>query len=93
MELDENSSTWYDWDEQTWGEMDTEENRCNPDTLRGFIYTCCNKRADEAGGCKLGYHRAVDGKRGRFDVDDSADEDGGDQDHEDEEEEDDEGDE
>ncbi|KAK3495013.1 uncharacterized protein B0T23DRAFT_336379 [Neurospora hispaniola] len=74
MEFDENSSTWYDWNEDCHGYMDSEENRRNPDLLGGFVYPCCDKRADEAEGCKLGYHRAVDGKRGRFDVDDSADE-------------------
>lgn len=74
MEFDENSSTWADYDENCFGMMDSEENRRNPDTLGGFVYPCCNKRADEAEGCKLGYHRAFNGKRGRFDVDDSADE-------------------
>ncbi|EGO58118.1 hypothetical protein NEUTE1DRAFT_117062 [Neurospora tetrasperma FGSC 2508] len=74
MEFDENSSIWADYDENCFGVMDSEENRRNPDTLGGFVYPCCNKRADEAEGCKLGYHRAVDGKRGRFDFDASADE-------------------
>ncbi|KAK3952730.1 hypothetical protein QBC32DRAFT_370043 [Pseudoneurospora amorphoporcata] len=82
MEIDDNASTWYDWDENRHGEMDSEKNRRNPDTLGGFIYPCCDKRADEAEGCKMGYHRAVDGKRGRFDVDDSVDEEKGGEDEE-----------
>ncbi|KAK3340838.1 hypothetical protein B0H65DRAFT_431587, partial [Neurospora tetraspora] len=63
MEIDDNASTWYDWDERAHGEMDTAENRRNPDLLGGFIYYCCEKRADESEGCKLGYHQAIDGKR------------------------------
>ncbi|KAJ4419988.1 hypothetical protein N0V85_000782 [Neurospora sp. IMI 360204] len=90
MEIDYDSSTWHDWDEKTFGKRDTEENRCNPDILGGFVYPCCDQPADESDGCKLGYHRAVDGKRGRFGVDDSTDEDEGDEeDEEDEEDEDD----
>lgn len=65
--------TWDDWNEDCHGYMDSEENRRNPDLLGGFVYPCCNKRADEAEGCKLGYHRAANSKRGRCDVDDSAD--------------------
>lgn len=92
MEIDYDAGTWADWDENCHGEMDSDENRRNPDLLGGFVYPCCDKVADKAEGCKLGYHRPVDGKRGRFDFDDSADEDEGDEQDE-EDKEDDEGDE
>lgn len=91
-EIDDDASTWNDWDEDTFGERDTEDNRRNPDTLGGFMYYCCDKRADEPGGCMLGYHRAVDGKRGRYDIGNSVDDvdeedvDEEDEEHDDEEE-------
>ncbi|KAK3399107.1 hypothetical protein B0T20DRAFT_351140 [Sordaria brevicollis] len=73
MEIDDSSSAWYDWDEDAHGEKDTPENRRTPHLLRGYIYYCCEKRADESEGCKLGYHKAVDGKRGKYDFDDDDD--------------------
>lgn len=54
MEVDWQSDTWADAEEETWGPHDTEENRENyPD---GFVWTCCELSGSEQG-CKVGPHR------------------------------------
>ncbi|KAJ4392695.1 hypothetical protein N0V85_006874 [Neurospora sp. IMI 360204] len=75
MELDEDAPGWIDWpypDEIYDTEIMRKE---NPD---GFVYPCCEALGSEGlVGCKLGRHRAADGKRGKFpgsDVESSSEE-------------------
>ncbi|MCJ1243335.1 hypothetical protein MMC30_000532 [Trapelia coarctata] len=59
LEIDYESDTWVDWDEDCHGSMDTKKHRSEyPD---GFRWTCCNRSGDEDG-CQKGRHKA---KRGR----------------------------
>ncbi|KAK3935499.1 hypothetical protein QBC46DRAFT_397417 [Diplogelasinospora grovesii] len=55
MEMDDDSSAWYDWDERCHGTMDSKENRkLYPD---GFVWTCCDEEGS-APGCKYGRHQS-----------------------------------
>lgn len=53
--------------------MDCQETREDPEYRRGFIYLCCDQCAVGSEGCTTGYHRAADGKRGKFDDEISKD--------------------
>ncbi|GIQ88002.1 hypothetical protein KIPB_010158 [Kipferlia bialata] len=49
LEIDYESETWYDWDEDCHGRMDTQSNRREyPD---GFVWSCCGE-SGEAEGCE-----------------------------------------
>jgi len=53
LEIDDESSTWDDWDDNCHGERDTEEN--SREYPEGFIWSCCEARAN-AEGCDVGAH-------------------------------------
>ncbi|KAI0473060.1 hypothetical protein GGR56DRAFT_596191 [Xylariaceae sp. FL0804] len=56
LEIDDESSTWNDWDDNVNGEQDCPDNRVDlPD---GFMWNCCLK-AQTKGGCTRGQHEAI----------------------------------
>lgn len=57
--MDEDSSTWIDWDEDTHGPWDTSYNRkAYPD---GFVYVCCGEPArSKDKGCARGKHKPAE---------------------------------
>ncbi|KAF2873490.1 hypothetical protein BDV95DRAFT_345113 [Massariosphaeria phaeospora] len=62
VELDHESSEWYDWDEGAHGECDTAETREQfPD---GFVWTCCGRKSAQEG-CRKSVHRPDRAKRVR----------------------------
>lgn len=63
MYLDSDSSVWYDHDEKTWGDPDTDFNR--EEYPEGFLWDCCEKRGD-AKGCTSARHEVVSGKRRKY---------------------------
>ncbi|KAI1501863.1 hypothetical protein F5X99DRAFT_408671 [Biscogniauxia marginata] len=75
LEIDDEHSTWDDWDENCFGRMDSEDNREEyPD---GFTWNCCNKRGTDLG-CTRGPHKTVDATRGRYgDKSDDSEDDSG----------------
>jgi hypothetical protein len=57
LEVNEDSSTWDDWDERTFGDHDNDDNR--KEYPEGFTWDCCDARGDEKKGCEVGPHEAV----------------------------------
>jgi len=53
LEIDYESSTWDDWDENCHGIQDTEENQ--HEYPEGFVWSCCDTQGD-AVGCDVGDH-------------------------------------
>ena len=62
-EVDDESSTWYDWDEDCHGRMDDQED----EYPEGFIWTCCEQSGD-CDGCQTGPHaeESLSSKRARY---------------------------
>lgn len=56
LDVDYDSSTWYDWDERCHGPMDSEENQKS--YPEGFQWLCCEK-SGKARGCEKDVHRPV----------------------------------
>ena len=55
--MDEEGSFWDDWEDDRFGEMDTEENR--EQYPEGFKWTCCGSNGN-AIGCQASCHVADD---------------------------------
>ena len=62
LEIDYESSTWDDWDENCHGTMDTEDNQ--EEYPEGFVWSCCNKTGEKRG-CRQSVHRPDRTKRVR----------------------------
>ncbi|KAF2468883.1 uncharacterized protein BDR25DRAFT_344111 [Lindgomyces ingoldianus] len=62
LELKDDSSIWDEWDENIWGELDTDDNRV--EYPKGFAWTCCEWSGDKKG-CKQSIHRPDRTKRAR----------------------------
>ncbi|VUC20451.1 unnamed protein product [Clonostachys rosea] len=56
MEVDEESDFWADHDEDTHGEIDSDEAR--KEYPGGFTWSCCEVTADGAPGCITGRHES-----------------------------------
>jgi hypothetical protein len=69
--MDEDHSTWDDWDEDCHGTMDDDANR--REYSEGFIWDCCEKRGGGQGEeCRIGPHKARDIKKSRSSIDSTS---------------------
>ncbi|KAI0010890.1 hypothetical protein F4779DRAFT_616153 [Xylariaceae sp. FL0662B] len=64
LNVDDESSTWEDWDENCHGPMDSGENKV--EYPEAFVWDCCDKIGTRRG-CTLGRHMAADPARARYD--------------------------
>ena len=53
LEIDLESSTWYDWDEDCHGKKDTKKTH-RREFPEGFTWNCCGKEGTYASGCEEG---------------------------------------
>ncbi|KAG9191106.1 hypothetical protein G6011_09194 [Alternaria panax] len=67
MDDDDVNNFWADWDENVFGDPDTDENR--KEYPEGFVWTCCKGKGD-AKGCKETAHKPRDVKRQRTETSD-----------------------
>lgn len=64
MELDDSDDKWCDWPDYMEIKNTPNNRELNSD---GFTFPCCGDPGSRAHkGCRMGKHRAADGKRGRY---------------------------